>query len=126
MLAVVALMRLAGGPMRISAGQRWTVVVALVLANTVALHANIRRYVTGVGETSYNLDRNVAWWWHIALGPMGLWVLGSVAFCVAVVVLTRELVATLPAAIAATARDTRSTESADPGAGTALAVAVRS
>jgi hypothetical protein len=91
MLAVVAMVRLDGAPFRLTTGQRWFVVSALIIANTLALHANIRRYVTGVDEWSVNLNTGVEWWWQAPISPMALWLIGSVAFAVAVGYLSREL-----------------------------------
>lgn len=58
-------------------------VVALLLlgvANSLSLHRNMKRYVTGVDVTGWNLDAHAEWWWNIPLSPMGTWVIGSLAF----------------------------------------------
>jgi hypothetical protein len=55
----------------------------IFLANAVALHVNIRRYVTGVDLVDLNLDASIEWWWGLPVSPMGLWFLGVVAFGVA-------------------------------------------
>ncbi|WJM15017.1 DUF2142 domain-containing protein [Microbacterium arborescens] len=57
--------------------------VGLAVAHSVALHVNIRRYVTGVDLAGINLDRDVEWWWNTPISPMGIWVWGSLAFAVA-------------------------------------------
>lgn len=78
--------RLPGQVVRLSLGQRVFVVGALGVAHAVALLTNISRYVTGLNglwifdET--NVDR---WWWAPPVpGPIVVWVVGSVAFAVAV------------------------------------------
>lgn len=57
----------------------------LVVAQSVALHVNIRRYVTGLDVPGVNLDRNIEWWWNAPISPMGIWALGTVAFAVVIV-----------------------------------------
>ncbi len=57
----------------------------LVVAQSIALHVNIRRYVTGLDVTGINLDRNIEWWWNSPISPMGIWALGTVAFAVVIV-----------------------------------------
>lgn len=69
-----------GGPIRrFSRAQRSTIVVVLVVAQSIALHANLRRYVTGQDELGFDLGAG-EWWWPIAVGPMIVWAVGSVAF----------------------------------------------
>lgn len=53
---------------------------ALSGANAVALHTNIRRYVTGQDVFGPNLSTNFEWWWPTGLTPMFTWLIGSVAF----------------------------------------------
>jgi hypothetical protein len=60
------------------------ITIALGLANSIALHQNIRRYVTGLGEPGFNLNSGGEWWWWSLSGsgitPMGVWVVGTLAF----------------------------------------------
>lgn len=60
------------------------VVVALSVANSIALHHNIRRYVTGLDERGFNLNADGEWWWQMfdgtLLTPMTVWSVGSLAF----------------------------------------------
>jgi len=58
--------------------------VAVTAANAVALHTNIRRYVTGVDNQGASLDAEREWWWDMPLTPNMVWVLGVVSFAVAV------------------------------------------
>jgi len=60
------------------------ITIALSLANSVALHQNIRRYITGLGEPGFNLNAGGEWWWLAlsgsAISPMSVWLVGSLAF----------------------------------------------
>lgn len=60
------------------------ITIALSLANAIALHHNIRRYVTGLDERGFNLNYLREWWWWdfqgTAITPMLVWVVGSLAF----------------------------------------------
>ena len=80
----IALLRPAGhGGLLPNPNHRLLVVGALSIANAVALHHNIRRYVTGLDSFGYNLN-NTEWWWFGLrdswLTPMTVWGLGSLAF----------------------------------------------
>jgi hypothetical protein len=51
---------------------------SLALANSLALHQNIRRYTTGTDVGGVNLAGE--WWWDLPIGPMVVWAVGSAAF----------------------------------------------
>lgn len=70
-----------------SRAQLNAIAVALTLANGAALHTNLRRYVWGLAEDGFNLDRTKEWWWPAGPGPMSIWVVGTVGFGVAVFLL---------------------------------------
>jgi len=57
---------------------------AVTTANAVALHTNVRRYVTGVDVRSVNLDAGREWWWNISMSPNAVWTMGTLAFAVGV------------------------------------------
>jgi hypothetical protein len=57
----------------------------IVAANSVALHTNIRRYVTGMDVNGPNLNASPEWWWAGAPSPMVVWALGTLLFAVAIV-----------------------------------------
>ncbi len=59
----------------------------LTIANSVALHVNIRRYISGVDVQGLNLDGYVEWWWSGAPTPMFIWILGSMSFFGALILL---------------------------------------
>jgi hypothetical protein len=73
------------GRLRSSLGafQGAIVVLALAVANNIALYTQIRRYVTGLDVSGLNLDRADEWWWPGPLSPVAVWMIGSVAFAVA-------------------------------------------
>lgn len=55
-------------------------ILLLAAANALSLHRNIKRYVTGVDVSGWNLDASAEWWWNIPVSPMFTWAIGSVAF----------------------------------------------
>lgn len=61
--------------------------VILASANALALHINMRRYLTGTDVDAVNLDSHVEWWWSTSVSPMTVWVGGSIAFAAAVAIL---------------------------------------
>lgn len=80
MFAGVALTALKPGKDTFSAVQVWVAVAGLTVANSLALHTNIRRYVTGIDTGGVNLDDKVEWWWEIPIGPMWMWAIGTITF----------------------------------------------
>jgi hypothetical protein len=62
------------------------IAVALAVAQSVALHFNLRRYVTGSDVVDWNLDDRIEWWWGLPISPMGVWFLGTVAFAAVLVI----------------------------------------
>jgi len=56
-------------------------------AQSIALHTNLRRYVTGLDAVGWNLDIDAEWWWPIAVSPNGVWIIGSLCFGAVAVVL---------------------------------------
>lgn len=80
----IALLRPAGhGGILPNPTHRMWIVGAISVANAIALHQNIRRYVTGLDNFGYNLN-NAEWWWFGLNGswltPMAVWWIGSLAF----------------------------------------------
>jgi hypothetical protein len=100
MISGVSLWGMRIGRNRSNRPQFLVLVMGLSIANSVALHSNIRRYVTGIDVRSYNLDRDVEWWWSSAPSPMAIWLIGSAAFLIAVLFLIKlareERAKTLP------------------------------
>lgn len=89
-LLAVALWQVGGTVFRLTRVQWWAIVVSLAVANSIALHENIRRYVTGTDVPGFNLSSHVEWWWPISLSPMWAWVIASVAFAGALVLALLE------------------------------------
>lgn len=76
----VALFGFARDHLGISRLQAGTVFAAVAVSNSLALHNNMRRYITGLGEAGFNLNANIEWWWNMPVSPMAVWFLGSAAF----------------------------------------------
>lgn len=91
MLGGVALLPVAGRRIDITRTQAWLVGAALIIANSVALHTNLRRYISGLDVAAWNLNHYVEWWWDIPISPMVVWVVGSLAFAAAMVIMLRGL-----------------------------------
>ncbi|MGV8857741.1 DUF2142 domain-containing protein [Rhodoglobus sp.] len=97
---ILPLIVLMGGLLVIQAGrnrfalgrvQTIGVVIALSAANLVALHMNMRRYVTGNDVPGWNLNAGAEWFWSGVPGPMVVWGIGSLAFAGLILVLVREM-----------------------------------
>lgn len=90
-LAFVLLYEPVGRRFRLGRVQRLAIVVALSLANFIALQVNIRRYVTGVDSPGLSLDTDAEWWWSgVPVSPNAVWLVGSLVFLALVVILSRE------------------------------------
>lgn len=88
----LVVLSVAGRAIRFNTFQLASIALTLAIAQSVALHFNIRRYVTGVDVQGWNLDAGTEWWWSgLPFSPMGIWVIGSAAFAALAVVLAREL-----------------------------------
>ncbi|WP_277601780.1 DUF2142 domain-containing protein [Microbacterium sp. 4R-513] len=79
----VALVGFARAGLGLNRLQLVVVAVGLVLANSVALHVNMRRYISGLDVQNFNLNWPIEWWWNVPLSPMVVWAAGSAAFAVA-------------------------------------------
>jgi hypothetical protein len=52
--------------------------IGLIIANMLALHTNLRRYLTGIDYWGLSLTRQVEWWWlDFPLSPNHVWFIGS-------------------------------------------------
>lgn len=99
MLGGMLVLTRTAGEITFSAPQRFTIVAALAGAHFVALHLNLRRYITGIDGSGVNLDAGAEWWWAGPVGPNAVWLLGSLAYALLVWILVRTLAR--PAALAA-------------------------
>ena len=58
----------------LSRGQMWFAGFGLFAANSISLHTNLRRYLTGLDGSQINLDRDIEWWWvDASSNGLGLW-----------------------------------------------------
>lgn len=71
--------RSGGGSAGIQRAQALIVAALAITAHSIALHANLRRNVTGTDVVDWNLNRN-AEWWPIPGSPLALWAAGSIGF----------------------------------------------
>ena len=53
---------------------------ALSISHAFALHAVMRRYITGTDVVSWNLNRKAEWWWEPLPSPMITWLIAVVAY----------------------------------------------
>jgi hypothetical protein len=64
-------------------GQVWIIGAGLFIANTISLHLNARRYITGMDQQGVDLDENIEWWWsNFPLSPNLVTWSASIAFAV--------------------------------------------
>ncbi len=76
--------------LNLSRGQVWLIGFGLIITNSISLHTNLRRYLTGLDGSQINLNRDIEWWWFQApadggwfiLSPNSLWIFGTLAFAV--------------------------------------------
>lgn len=90
-LGMVAIMPVAMRTLQFNWLQLGTMGIALVIANSFSLHANIRRYVTGIDVASANLDTGAEWWWPVGPSPMATWIIGTLAYAGLLAVLIWEV-----------------------------------
>jgi hypothetical protein len=66
--------------------------VMLAVAQSVALYENLTRYVRGDNTGGgWNIDEDRAWWWEMPISPMMVWLVGTVAFAIAITLVFRRL-----------------------------------
>jgi hypothetical protein len=94
LLAGLMMMTTSTQRVTLSLAQRVTVIAALSAAHFVALHLNIRRYVTGVDQSGPNLDAGAEWWWQGPIGPNAVWLLGSLAYTLLIAILITNIAGT--------------------------------
>lgn len=68
----------------LSAGQKFTLLAMVSVANSLALYIDLKRYVAGLSHGSgFFLESGMLWWWNIPFGPTTVWLIGSVGFALA-------------------------------------------
>lgn len=83
LLVTVSLWRKAGSGPTFSNGQLLFGGIGLVVANMLALHSNLRRYLTGIDYWGISLTREVEWWWaDFPLSPNHVWFIGSTSLAI--------------------------------------------
>jgi hypothetical protein len=83
--AGIAFLGFARGGKKLTKLQLCVALVGIVIANSLALYVNTKRYVSGLDNgNGFSLEANVLWWWHIPVGPMVVWVVGSIGFALAI------------------------------------------
>ena len=97
LLTGVVLLEVGAVRLSLSKAQVVTLVSVLSISNAIALHVNIRRYVTGSDVVSWNLNAAVEWWWSIPVSPMIVWAVGSLSFAGLLVIIARATTLTRPA-----------------------------
>lgn len=80
LLAGVALLPKRDDFVRINSTQFAILAAFSSLVFAFALRTNMRRYISGSSNPSWNLNANIEWWWTTPISPMVVWVAGSVAF----------------------------------------------
>lgn len=94
LLMVIVGLALLGRPgrlLRLTRGQLIVAWVLLTYAATIALHAWIRRFVTGIDVVDIDLDRNREWWPLASATPNQVWIVGSIAWAVLMAIALRHL-----------------------------------
>ena len=59
---------------------RLTIISLLSISHSLALHTNIKRYMTGIDVFGWNLNLNVEWWDWPQIAPMTVWGIASLSF----------------------------------------------
>ncbi|WP_052542543.1 DUF2142 domain-containing protein, partial [Cryobacterium roopkundense] len=90
MLGGLALLDIDLWRFRLSWTQTLIPLTVLAGGNSLALHTNMRRYLTGLDERGPDLDAGAQWWWDISVSPMLVWAVGSLAFGGFLALLARE------------------------------------
>lgn len=80
LLAVLLVDRVADRALTLSRVQAVAIGLALAVANTAAIYANARRYVTGI-DGPVHID-HLEWWWQSAPSPGTVAVVGGLSFAV--------------------------------------------
>jgi len=91
MFGGMLLLGVPGRRLHLPRAAQFAVAAALIGAHFVALHINIRRYVTGLDVGGLDLGADAEWWWGGPIGPNAVWLLGSLAYALLIVVLVRHL-----------------------------------
>lgn len=89
----LSLLGVRGIAVRLSPVAYAVVVGAVSLAHAVALHIQVRRYVTGLDVSHTLFGDDLEWWWGAGPGPTTVWVAASLAFALLTAVVLRPCLA---------------------------------
>ena len=74
--------------LELTRGQAWIIGAGLFIANTISLHLNARRYITGMDEQGVDLNKDIEWWWsNFPFSPNIVTLSASLAFAVLLIAL---------------------------------------
>ncbi len=76
---------------RLSPTGYWTAVAALAVVHSIALHIQIRRYVTGLDVSFVRFGDAAEWWWGRGPGPTATWFVASIAFAILTAAVLRQV-----------------------------------
>jgi hypothetical protein len=81
LIAFVSLLAFSSGKLMITRFTKVLLILALSIAQMMALYVNIDRYVHGASiKTGVNLDTGLEWWWAFGPTPMTTFVIGTFSF----------------------------------------------
>ena len=92
MFTGVSLLPAVGDRLTVNRAQAVALVLALSVAQSIALYANLWRYVRGVTGSMQWIGDYTWWWGGLVPSPVAVWVIGSCAFAVTSAVLLAGLV----------------------------------
>jgi hypothetical protein len=94
LFAGLVLLRVRGrAPIRLGRVQWIAIAATLSVAQCLALYFTMRRFVNGNAPGGFNLDSPGGWWWSgLAVPPMLVFAIGSLAYAALVVILIRGMV----------------------------------
>ena len=67
------------------------IIATLSVVNFVALHIDMQRYISGNNHASLDLDAHESWWWSMPISPDMVWLAGSLAYAIMLIIIVREV-----------------------------------
>lgn len=89
----LAIFHARGGEFALTRLQLAVVVTVVSVLNAIALHSNMRRYITGSDVFSVNLNASREWWWNMPVTPMVISAVGAVSFAAFAFIIARTITA---------------------------------
>lgn len=78
-LVLLSLRPFGRGSWRLTPAQGLVIGAMVAGAQALALHDQLRRYVTGIDGSGLDLATGKEWWWNQPIGPNAVWLFGSLA-----------------------------------------------